>query len=182
MPTREFWAANMERLKELRAEGYTAARIAAMLGVTRNAVSGQMSRHGVAAPTAVRRKISVTPSKPAPLRVIPSEPAPVGPLRDFPKSGTCRFIHGDVKDDPWRCCGHPSVGALSPWCEHHLGRVSGASPHRRLAIEPQPSNPTLALIRRDKTDRETSYGIGGRKKRDRASITLPKLKCLGGRR
>lgn len=105
------------------------------LGCDRGAVARKISRLGIGdrARVAPRRVIE----RPAP-KPLPPPPRPVavalvvatGPIGDFPPSGHCRYIAGELTAK-FQCCGAPTGDVLEPWC--------GA--HRAICFQPARKNP-----------------------------------------
>jgi hypothetical protein len=91
------------------AEGATGQAIADAIGRSRNAVSGLVSRLGLP-------KRSTGPRPAQKIAKNEAPPPPIGPINDFPPTGTCQYTadHPGQGAD-WRMCGHPGF----PWCEHH---------------------------------------------------------------
>lgn len=134
-----------ERLREMWAQRMPASAIAAALGApSRNTVCGKLKRLGLVRDALPKRQIVATarrtvvaqiaplpsrhaggsPAKnftavplPAPIARM-DEPNAVGPLRDFPGVGCCKYIHGEVGKD-WRCCAAPTPSVFAPWCSYH---------------------------------------------------------------
>lgn len=150
-------------MKRLWGEGYSASRVASMLGagVTRSMVLGKVLRMGLGreAPGSASRKERTYRSDrkrhndgviAAPLLVFetpPDEPEAIGPIRDFPTGQVCKFIHGDVGGD-WRCCGAPAASYARPWCLHHAARV--------YQIMPTPRRPRKGVAARVEIEAEAA--------------------------
>lgn len=102
----------VEVLKQLWDEGKTASQIAAVLGVTRNAVIGKAHRIGVSArPSPIKRR------KPG---------ATILELTDR----MCKWPIGDPRDKEFRFCGKQTVKGL-PYCEHHCSQAYQQPSSRR---------------------------------------------------
>lgn len=83
-----------------------------------------------------RRSAWVTPRalpKPLPPIVI-TLPDPIGPLQVFPERHACKYIHGDPQSE-WRCCGHPALDGLSPYCGAHRAICYTVRPRRSRTSE-----------------------------------------------
>jgi hypothetical protein len=144
---RGIWAnpAVMKQLRALHADGLSSSAIARVLTrdsgtyVTRNAVIGQLHRAGITDKSRSIHPPRTKWGKPRDDNVVVAslvhtpviEPEAIGPVRDFPAAGTCRFIAADVRDGDWRCCGAASVRFDIPWCEAHFRRVYQPAPKRR---------------------------------------------------
>lgn len=123
---RQFWTAERdEQLEELHSQKIPFSKIAKIMGTTKNSVIGRAHRLGLE-----KRRSGFQPKEkreyhpmPLPENVIPmvrvdlEEPEAIGPLNDFPKDNqrTCRFIHGDIREGNWRCCGQLGY----PYCGFH---------------------------------------------------------------
>lgn len=101
-----WWAANRDRLVELVDAGLTANAIAIELGVSRNAVMGQVHRTRLKLarePTGGRRR-----------------PRRVGvKLNVFPPSGNCVWPHGDPGEADFGFCAARTAGLDRPYCTRH---------------------------------------------------------------
>lgn len=126
----------VETLKRMWAEGLTAAQIAkALTGTTRNAVLGQVFKHGLqrggkrtggrpkkkAAHHVIGSAPRLCPADRAPLRVvqlpvISSAPPSLSVSILALAAGMCRWPEGEGADATY--CGHP-VKAGKPYCEGH---------------------------------------------------------------
>lgn len=98
------------KLKKLWAEGLTTGEIGKRLGVSKNAVVGKAHRLGLKSrPSPIRRtKKKAEPKK---------EETKVYTLADL-TSQTCRWPHGDPKEDNFQFCGKPIVQG-KPYCAEH---------------------------------------------------------------
>jgi GcrA cell cycle regulator len=98
------------KLKKLWAEGLTTGEIGKRLGVSKNAVVGKAHRLGLKSrPSPIRR----TTKKAAPKK----EVSKVFTLADLTNQ-TCRWPHGDPKEDDFHFCGKPVVQG-KPYCSDH---------------------------------------------------------------
>lgn len=131
----------VETLRRLRAEGQSSSQIAAVLGITRNAVIGKAARLGLPLSASVvqYRPSSRRPRVPKPDRVfrLPTfraepipEPAPAPehqflniPLLDLNRD-ECRY--SPSTESPFLFCGQPALAGKS-WCAHCAGIVFGSS-------------------------------------------------------
>lgn len=128
--------ANVTALSRLVAERLSAGQAAHRMGVSRSTVIGKARRlglqfnsgangGGVPKGTIIRTRLNrdqpprSRPPKPQPVEQT-VEPVALGPLNAFPEDyKSCRWIHGDVRQGEWQCCGHPGF----PWCAHHKARL-----------------------------------------------------------
>lgn len=146
----------IEALEDFVAAGMTSSEIARALErkfslrgvISRNAVIGKVHRLGLSLSGGPTHEGTIPPRKPKPARVVvirkpkpprkpevppmPDEPKPLGPKNDLADFGTCRWIHGDVRDGKWRMCGHPIVNRSS-YCAHHLART--LNPQKKPMVE-----------------------------------------------
>lgn len=129
----------VEKLKGLCNEGHSFSTIARVIGgVTRNACISKAHRlginNGVPSHGKGHSRAGAQPRKrhndgliaaPKLAVIIPrNEPEPLGPVKDFPPAGTCRFIRAEIATDiDWRCCGAPAPDFARPYCSFHLPRV-----------------------------------------------------------
>jgi len=98
------------KLKKLWAEGLTTGEIGKRLGVSKNAVVGKAHRLGLKSrPSPIRRPTK----KAAPKK----EVSKVFTLADLTNQ-TCRWPHGDPKEDDFHFCGKPVVQG-KPYCSDH---------------------------------------------------------------
>lgn len=119
----------VEMLRKLFADGLSYGQIAIVLGgVSRNRCISKGARIGL--PTRITKggARKAPPIKragepriaTAPLPIAPiAEPSPVGPVRDFPLAGCCKFIRSEIVGD-WRCCGAETARYDLPFCDYHL--------------------------------------------------------------
>lgn len=149
-----------DTLKTLWVNGLTSYVVAAVLGVSRNAVLGKAHRMGllggrvtresvrhvkagkpmleVAAKLVAEHKISPPRDCMVAVPVLPPTPVPEGKkwpddaitLADLPSLGKCKFIYGDARD-AFRYCGHAS--GASSWCPAHREIVYAPSEKRERA-------------------------------------------------
>lgn len=116
--------ATRKTVSDMWAEGMSQSQIGRAIGISRNAVSGLAKRMNLPKRSSetstprgwVAHHIAKDNPPPNPL------PKAIGPIGDFPKGDTCRYIAGDVREE-WRCCGHEGF----PYCpaHHALCRVPG---------------------------------------------------------
>lgn len=142
---------HVDMLKILHKEGHSFNAIARMMGggMTRSACMGKARRLGLAvraAPTTIKAQPQPAPAPKRhndgvmapPMVLAPApknEPPPIGPVRDFPPAGTCRFIRAEIATGvDWRCCGAPAPEFSRPYCSYHLPRVYQAAPKRQQGI------------------------------------------------
>ena len=115
--------------------GLSSGQIARVMGLSRNAVSGRISRlalklarHVGGADWRTQEKASARvprvkpPKQPAAARIarVVIEPEILGPPCELVPG--CKWIHGDPTDKDWRQCGQPRAADTS-WCEHHFHRT-----------------------------------------------------------
>lgn len=98
-------------LTELWGAGKTAKEIAAVMGLTKNAVIGKADRLSLERrPSPIKLKPRLVDiSKPFPPTAQPHEPT------------GCRWIDGDVQSDDWRFC-QAAQKQGSAYCRHHHER------------------------------------------------------------
>lgn len=137
MPTPKWPDEDVSKLKALWAKGLSAHQAAQRFDgkYTRSGIIGKVHRLDLEKrDTNGRPRTHTKPRIARPLHIpgpslkkdaatdighITNEPNPIGPLRDFPAAGACRFPSaGEV----FKCCGHPCK-ADSPYCEHHHARA-----------------------------------------------------------
>ena len=127
-----FWTDDrVEQAKALFAEGLTFSAIGRVVGCSRNAAIGKLTRLGVAGASVAPRSHTPAPHKPRPSGP-PMRPVlvrsnvdeeraaalalePLGEPNDFGTRNTCRFPYGETNKPGWRMCGRPG----HPWCESH---------------------------------------------------------------
>jgi hypothetical protein len=164
-----FWTdERVEQAKALYAEGLSHRRIGKILGCSRNACIGKLTRLGLAGPHGssprkqghhtgerVTRPTGPRQSPRRTLTVKDREDAlalePLGPVAEFAPRGTCQFTYGDVAEPDWRMCGRPGF----PWCEHHKAVVFVAGSAAARGI-PDPAG--LAEIERNSGARRAFGG------------------------
>ncbi len=145
------WPEADAKLRKLWAAGVPCADIGAELGVSSRSVIGRAGRLELGRHPS-RKDVVLPPRKPGnrPHRRNSQLPAAAAAvtlpkLRSAPKlvnaarpavahrpSGTCEFIHGDVRLPGWRFCGEPVVELGSAWCRKHKRVVYQARPVRLL--------------------------------------------------
>jgi hypothetical protein len=91
--------ARIAQVIEMHARGIRNADIAKALGVTRNAVSGIVSRH---------------------IRYMPRPRRSIGIERESVTG--CRWIYGEIGKGEWHYCGKPTPSGKS-WCDEHQARA-----------------------------------------------------------
>ncbi|MGD9769909.1 MAG: GcrA family cell cycle regulator [Pseudolabrys sp.] len=136
-------------LKKFAADGLPASHIAVELGVTRNAVIGQIKRRGFewnygarggrARDAVANRFRNERPARVKPLRLpkpyrvvaVPAQnpgplpeptPAEIEPLKLSLfdlKNNSCRWPCGDPRAADFYFCGHPTRDDATPYCAHH---------------------------------------------------------------
>jgi len=154
-----------ELLKHLIDEKQSARQVAAQinrkfkLGITRQAAIGRAYRKGwkfhsdrelthehvYNRPSKQKSRAKALKRVAVPKVIVPDilEPLPQGPLSDFPLSG-CKWIHGDPKEGPWRCCAAP-VSEGASYCAHHNKRCNnGLTTHQARFAKPNFSVPGWA--------------------------------------
>lgn len=128
----------IEKVKRLWADGFSAARIAGLIGTTRNSVIGKVNRLNLLRrdnrptrkPRPPRRKTTVTihrpkvatidpPAAPPPVEIWEPAPDPAGNLTVLDLTAyTCKWPIGDVGQPGFTFCGaRPIVGL--PYCAYH---------------------------------------------------------------
>ena len=139
MPTPKWPESDVEKLKALWAKGMSAYQAAQRFDgkYTRSGIIGKVHRLDLEKRDTNGRPRTHTKPRTVKLHIPgPSlkkdaatdmghpdnEPAPIGPLNDFPGTGACRWIGGDIRDGDWQCCGYP-VQTNSALCEHHHARA-----------------------------------------------------------
>tara|TARA_B110000438_G_scaffold287383_1_gene319620 strand:+ start:446 stop:811 length:366 start_codon:yes stop_codon:yes gene_type:complete len=97
------------KLKKLWSEGLTTGEIGKRLGVSKNAVVGKAHRLELKSRPSPIRRAGVKPE--------PKEETRVYTLADL-NSQTCRWPHGDPKEDNFHFCGNPIMHG-KPYCLDH---------------------------------------------------------------
>ncbi|MDG2319548.1 MAG: GcrA family cell cycle regulator [Rhodospirillaceae bacterium] len=97
------------KLKKLWSEGLTTGEIGKRLGVSKNAVVGKAHRLALKSRPSPIRRAGVKPE--------PKEETRVYTLADL-NSQTCRWPHGDPKEDNFHFCGNPILHG-KPYCLDH---------------------------------------------------------------
>lgn len=108
-------------IAELWISGQTAREIGVTVGMTRCAIIGLVNRMNLPKRDRdVRRPITGWTARKIKAAKPPAIPAPdpIGPIGDFPPSGTCHHIAGEPTG-AFQCCGHKGY----PFCDHHSSRV-----------------------------------------------------------
>ncbi len=115
----------IEALRRLHALGLTHAEIALKLGLTRHMVRGKVRRLGLP----LRKPVIIkhTPTPPPALLPLPATPPLLAAdqsymqaLGDSLTPRSCRFPHGDLRDQTLRWCGAPVTLVGASYCrEHH---------------------------------------------------------------
>jgi len=97
------------KLKKLWSDGLTTGEIGKRLGVSKNAVVGKAHRLELKSRPSPIRRAGVKPE--------PKEETRVYTLADL-NSQTCRWPHGDPKEDNFHFCGNPILHG-KPYCLDH---------------------------------------------------------------
>ena len=97
------------KLKKLWSDGLTTGEIGKRLGVSKNAVVGKAHR--------LELKSRPSPIRRAGVKLEPKEETRVYTLADL-NSQTCRWPHGDPKEDNFHFCGNPILHG-KPYCLDH---------------------------------------------------------------
>ncbi|MEQ8510188.1 MAG: GcrA family cell cycle regulator [Rhodospirillaceae bacterium] len=102
------------KLKKLWSEGLTTGEIGKRLGVSKNAVVGKAHRLGLKSrPSPIRR----AGKKPE----VKKEETQVYTLATL-NSQTCRWPHGDPKEEDFHFCGKP-IFQTKPYCAEHCAQA-----------------------------------------------------------
>jgi len=114
-PARRVWCERSRSfLSRMRRRGRSYARIAAMLGTSREDCLDEAERQG-----ALRR---LRAGAPASATSRQAEPPPLGAFGAIGGALECRWVHGHTDRETWRMCAH-RVRPGSVWCPHHYRRA-----------------------------------------------------------
>ena len=122
-----FWTEDkIMRLKELHAEGYSATRIALLLGCSRNTISGKAHRLGFSFASIKTAYVDRPSKRTGPTHPVEEHmPGPGCTLLELTRH-TCRWPHGNPGSPDFKFCA-AWCDDETPYCKHHTFKASWRS-------------------------------------------------------